>query len=292
MVVMLTLLAMGVSAAQTDHARGVELYKAQKYNEAISVLQQAFKAEDPQSAEYRESALLIGQSYFMLSQAPQAIPWLEKVSTINEANYMLGYAYLQAAQLELSEAAFARLFELKPDSAKAHLLAAQMMLKKQYEDQAMMEVNKALALDPKLPQAHFLRGEMYLFGGQLDDGIGELKAELENDPNFAMAWYRLGDAYTRKEDWATAIPDLQRAVWLNPDYSGPYILLGKCYFKQSNFSNADGILRRALKLDPNNESAIYLLGQTLMAEGRQDEGRAELEKLRALKTAPTGFLPR
>ncbi len=48
----------------------------------------------------------------MLSQAAKAIPWLEKVPAVNEANYMLGYAYIMANQLDRSEAAFARLFKL------------------------------------------------------------------------------------------------------------------------------------------------------------------------------------
>src|SRR5256885_12804662 len=149
-------LLLSASVPSEAHQRGVELYKQQKYPDAIAVLEQASKTEDPVTPEYKESALLIGQSYFMLSQAPKAIPWLEKLPSVNEANYMLGYAYLQTAQQDQAEAAFARLFGLKPESAAGHLLAGQMMLKKEYHDQAVIEVNKALALDSKLPEAHFL----------------------------------------------------------------------------------------------------------------------------------------
>jgi cytochrome c-type biogenesis protein CcmH/NrfG len=60
-------------------------------------------------------------------------------------------------------------------------------------------------------------------------------------------------------------------------------LLGKCYYNTHNYSNAEGILRRALVLDPNNYAANYLLGRTLIAEGQADEGRALLEKLKALQ---------
>lgn len=268
------------------HQRGVELYKQQKYADAIAALQEAVKTEDPAGPDYKESALLIGQSYFMLAQAPKAIPWLEKVTNINEANYMLGYAYLQNKQPADSEAAFARLFGLKPDSAAAHLVAARMLVKKEYEAYAIDEARKAVALDPKLPEAHFLLGEMALYQGRIDEGLSEMNQEIAINPGFAMAWYRRGDAYARQEKWDAAIPDLQRAVWLNPDYSGPYILLGKCYFKTANYSNAEGILRRALALDPRNYSATYLLGQTLMNEGKKDEGRQVLEKLKTLRQAP------
>jgi tetratricopeptide (TPR) repeat protein len=113
----LALLLVLAAAANDAHQRGLDFYKQQKYADAITALEDAVKAEKPDSAAYKESMLLIGQSYFMLSQAPKAIPWLEKVPGVNEANYMLGYAYLQTKQPNESEAAFARLFGLKPESA-------------------------------------------------------------------------------------------------------------------------------------------------------------------------------
>jgi predicted Zn-dependent protease len=276
------LLALMLPAASNTaaHQHALELYKEQKYADAIAAFEDAIKTEKPGSADYNESALFIGQSYFMQSQAPNAIPWLEKVPGLNEANYMLGYAYLQTRAPDKSEAAFARLFGLKPDSAAAHLVAAEMMLKKEYETEAVAEAQKALALDPKLPESHFLLGEVAIYRGRLDEGIQDLEAELALNPGFAMAWYRLGDAYTRKQSWDAAIPNLQRAVWLNPDYNGPFILLGKCYLKTGNLSNAEGILKRGLLIDPNNREANYLLGQTLMAAGKTDEAKAVLDKLK------------
>ena len=124
----------GVSA---EHQRGLDLYKEQKYAEAVQALEQAAKGENAQSAEFRESALLIGQSYFLLSQAPKAIPWLERVPGVNEANYMLGYAYLQAKEQDKSRQAFARLFGVEANSAAGHLVAGQMMLKKDFAEQAL-----------------------------------------------------------------------------------------------------------------------------------------------------------
>ena len=277
---LITLWLAGISTGV--HARGVDLYKHQKYTEAVAALEEAAKAEPPDSSEYKESALLIGQSYFMLSQAQKAIPWLEKLPGVNEANYMLGYAYLQNGQQDRSEAAFARLFDLNPASAAGHLVAGQMMYKKDFRDEAEAEVRKALTLDPKIPQAYFLLAEAAIGQGRLDEAITLLDKELEIDPNFSMVWYRLGDVYSRQQRWTQAIPHLQRAVWLNPSYSGPYILLGKCYYNTQNFSNAESILRHAVTLDPKNYAANFLLGRTLIAEGQAEEGRALLEKLKSL----------
>lgn len=269
--------------AATLHDQGVEKFKQHDYNAAIELLQNASKTESSGTPAFKESMVMIGQSYFMLSQAPKSIPYLEKVAGLIDADYMLGYAYIENRQPDQSEQAFARLFHLKPDSAQGHLLAAQMLLKKGFEGDAAPELQRAASLDPNLPETNFLLAEIALYQGQTAAGLAYLQKEIALNPNFSMAWYRLGDAYSRQQNWDEAVPQLQRAIWLNPDFSGPYILLGKCYFKQKNYSNAEGILRKGLALDPQNASATYLLGQTLMAEGRSDEAHAVMQKLKSLQ---------
>jgi tetratricopeptide (TPR) repeat protein len=276
-------LQVGLSSPDSLHQRGVEEFKAHQYAAAIATLQSASEAETAGGPNYKESMLMIGQSYFMMGQAPKAIPFLEKVAGLTDADFMLGYAYVQNRQPELSEIAFSRLFHRDPKSPAGHLLAGQMLLKKEYQAEAQNELEQAVRLNPGLPEAHFLLGEIAIFEGRLPAAIEYLQAELSLNPNFSMAWYRLGDAYVRQQEWDSAIGHLQRAIWLNPDFSGPYILLGKCYLKQQNYSNAEGILRKGLQLDPKNASGTYLLGQTLMAEGKSDEARAEMEKVKALK---------
>lgn len=276
-------LAFVIAATLSAHAEGVRLYKDRHYAEAIQTLESAIKTEPPDSADYRESALLIGQSYFMLSKAPESIPWLSKLPDVNEANYMLGYAYLQAGQPAESERAFARLFKLKPESAAGHLLAAQLLLKKEYREAALSEIQKAVQLDPTLPEAHFILGEIEIAQGEFARAKDHLQRELEINPNFFMAWYRLGDVYAREQQWTEAISNLQRAVWLNQEYSGPLILLGKCYFETKSYSNAEGVLRRSLVIDPKNVSATYLLGRTLVAEGKTEEGKALLGRVAELR---------
>ena len=265
------------------HKQGAAFYEQKKYPEAIAALEKAVQSEDPHSTDYAESTLYIGQSYFSLLQPAKAIPWLEKTTPTVEVNYMLGNAYMQTREVDKAEMAFARLYGVPASSAAGHILAAELMLKREYEEDALAQARKALALDPKLPGAHFMLGEIAVFHASLDEGLAEMGKEIEINPNFSMAWYRLGEILARQEKWPVAIPNLERAIWLNADFSGPYIVLGKCYFKTANYVNAEGILRHALTLDPNNYAATYLLGQTLIAAGQKDEGRAVLEKLKGME---------
>ena len=128
-----------------------------------------------------------------------------------------------------------------------------------------------------------LLGEVAIYQADIEGAITDLKKEIEINPTFAMAHYRLGDAYTRADQFDEAQGPLERSVWLNPNYSGPYILLGKVYLKRKQLANAEGVLRHALQLDPQNPTAHYILGQTLMQDGKPDEGKKELARWQELK---------
>jgi tetratricopeptide (TPR) repeat protein len=276
-------------ALMDDHSAGVEFYKQHQFTKTIESLERAVANEKPGTPEYRESAVLLGQSYYLTSKLPEASQWLQKAVDggvrINEVYYMLGNCYIKQRQADKSRAAFAAMFSVPYDSAAAHLVTAEFMIKQEYEELAAKELAQALDLDPKIPQAHYLIGIMAIFRNDLAKGMDELRQEIAINPGFAMAHYKLGDAYTRREDWDNAIPALERSVWLNPDYSGPYILLGKSYFKKKDLGSAEGMLKRAVRLDPLNYQAHYMLGQVLMEAGKTEEGRKVLEESQKLRGA-------
>jgi tetratricopeptide (TPR) repeat protein len=273
---------------EVTHLRGVVAFRLREYPKAIEALTKSAAQESPGSADIRESLLLLGQSYFLSSKMAETIAALEKAAAegarSNELFYMLGIAYIQQRQPEKASRAVASLFAVPPDSAAAHVLTAQMMMKHEFEEFATNELKRGIALDARLGGAHYLLGEIAVYRGDIEGGIEEFRQELLINPNSPMAYFKMGDAYTRREDWDHAIPYLQRSVWLNPDFSGPYILLGKSYWKKKDFANAEGMLRQAIRMDPQNQSAHYILGQVLMQSGKPEDGRKMLERSQQLRS--------
>lgn len=276
------LLQLGVT-----HQSALSAYKQHRFPEAVAGFQEVLKSEEPGSTAYNESVLLLGQSLYLQSKYSDSIPWLEKAvsakSPTPEAAYMLGNACILTRHSDCAVQAFAQLFQVRADSAAAHLATARMMMRQDLDDDAAAQAKAALEMDARIPEAHFLLGEVAIFHGDLDNAIAELKKEIAINPGYAMAHYRLGDAYSRTENWDEAMAPLERSVWLNPNYSGPYILLGKGYLKRKELANAEGVLRHALRLDPQNLSAHYLLGQTLMQEGKADQAEKEFARWKELK---------
>jgi tetratricopeptide (TPR) repeat protein len=271
----------------SEHQTALAAYKQHKFPEAVAHFTEALKSELPGTAEYDESVLLLGQSYYLDSKYKDAIPWLEKAtaskSPTPEAAYMLGNACIFTQQTDQAVKAFAQLFQVGANSAAAHITTARMLLHQDADGEAAKQAKLALEVDPRIPEAHFLLGEVAILHADIDGAITELKKEIEINPSFAMAHYRLGDAYGRREMWDEAMAPLERSVWLNPNYSAPFILLGKGYLKRKELANADGVLRHALRLDPQNLSAHYLLGQTLMQLGKPEEAKKEMDRWKELK---------
>ena len=270
---------------------GVAYYHADDPLNAIATLAKVVERLPPNSLQRREAEQILGLGSFAVGRFAEAIPYLEstrKWAGDNlELSYALGQAYIQTRRPDDARRVIASAYGVAPDSAAAHLLAAQIMVRLEMEEQAAGELEKALAKDARMPNANFLLGQMALFRGRVDDAIALTSKELASNPGHSAAWTQLGDAHVRRSEWDAGIAALQKSIWLNPYYSAPYILLGRAYVKKERPDAAEAMLRRAIQYDPNNRSAHYLLAQLLQQSGRTDEAAREFEIAERL-TGPRG----
>ncbi|HEY3122045.1 MAG TPA: tetratricopeptide repeat protein [Vicinamibacteria bacterium] len=269
------------AAPRVAEMLGVAYYHAGDPLRAIEQLAAVVDRLPEGSLERREAVQVLGLSHYLAGHLAEAVPFLEKTREIApdnlELSYALGMAYIQTRQPTKARESWARTFRAPPDSAAAHLVTAQMMIRAGMDEMAEAELKQALAKDARLPHVHFLLGQTALFRGRLDEAVALLQREIEVSPGDSMAFYRLGDAFARRLEWDAAIASLQRSIWLNPYFSGPYILLGRAFLKKGDTVTAEGMLRRAVQYDPNNKAGHYMLGQLLQQTGRAEEARRELE---------------
>jgi tetratricopeptide (TPR) repeat protein len=271
-------------------AQGVAQYHAGDAVAAIATLAPLIGKLKEGSVERREAVQVLGLSHYLAGHLALAVPLLEETrgwaAENVELNHILGTIYVETQKADQARDCFARVFGVPTESAAAHLLAAQMMIRVEQEAMAEAELKQAIQKDARLPQAHFLLGQMALFRGRFDEAIALTRQEIDLNTANGMAWSQLGDAYVRQLRWDDAVAALQKSIWINPFYSAPYILLGRAYMKKGQPDAAEGMLRRAIEYDPNNKAAHYLLGQLLQQAGRADEAARELEIANRLQGQP------
>ena len=222
-----------------DLELGTAYYKKSDFPKAIDYLKKASLA-DPSNGEATQ---LLGLSYYLSGRPTEAIPLLEKVQgwyprANIDAAYILGICYIQTKDYPHARAAFARMFDVPPDSAAAYMFTARMLLRQEFDPVAEEYAQKAAAVDPKLPLVHFLLGELYLYKSRLPEAIAEFQKELMINPGHAQTYYKLADAYSRIQKFEDAERLLQRSIWLDATSTGPYILMGKVLEKKGEFELA------------------------------------------------------
>jgi tetratricopeptide (TPR) repeat protein len=271
------------------HLLGVAYYHADDHLRAIELLAPVATAWPEDSLERREAVQILGLCHFIVGRFAEAVPFLEATrawAANRELGYVLGQAYVQTHRPDRAREVFADTFSVAPDSAAAHLITAQMMIRLEFEEFAEKELTRAIEKDPTLPQAHALLGQVAIFRGRLDEGIRLTRQEIALNPGNAMAFQQLGDALVRQRKWDEGMTALQQSVWLNPFYSAPYIVLGRAYMQKGQPATAEGMLTRAIQYDPNNRTAHYLLGQLYQQMGRLEEAKREFAIAERLQGQP------
>src|SRR5437763_6948120 len=266
-----------------SHELGAAYYKKGDYFHAADSFKQAVQ----QDSQDNESTQMLGLSYYLSGKPAEAIPFLERVQDWYpranvDASYILGQCYIQTKDYPHARLAFAKMFDLAPDSAGSYLLTARMLFRQEFEPVALEYAQKAIALDPKLPGAHQLLGEIHLFESKIPEAIADFQAELALNPSDAATYYKLADADSRIQKFDDAEKLLQRAIWLDPSSTGPYVLMGKVLEKKGEPELAIRALRHAAAMDPNNSITHHLLGQAYRDLGNTEEAERELKTAQQL----------
>ena len=167
------------------------------------------------------------------------------------------------------------------ETAAQHYSTGLSLLEKGKYDQAIAELDKALALDPDIAvdpgyaKAYSDRGLAYSNKGSYDQAIADLTKALALDPNtkvasgYAKAYSDRGQVYSNQGQYDLALVDYTKAIELDPNNAEYYDQRGWCYRNRSfqqptdEYALALADLTKALALDPNNteyydrRSAIY-----------------------------------
>jgi TolB-like protein len=110
-----------------------------------------------------------------------------------------------------SEANYQRALQLNPDDFSAHLGYAHLLSITSRHDQALREVDRALATEPRSPIASTLKGQFLFNARRYGDAAEQLRSTLESHPTFWIALLHRGRLYERDGRYEEALAAFSKA---------------------------------------------------------------------------------
>jgi tetratricopeptide (TPR) repeat protein len=169
----------------------------------------------------------------------------------------------------------------QPYSSSAHARLADEYLKHDYLAAAAGEFREALALDEKNQDALLGLAGVAARAGDTEAAQELSGAAVAQRPQDLEALHALGVTRAQGGRMKEAVETFERALALRPE--DPVLLLNAaaCYAELRDWTPAEACCRRALESAPRNPLARRLLASFYFAQGKNDQGTAETERLAA-----------
>ena len=178
-------------------------------------------------------------------------------------------------------AAFREAIRFRPGHAEALNNLGLVLTQTDRTDEAIAAFRDAIRLRSDYAEARANLGGVLVIV-DADEAIQQLNDALALDPGLVNAHYNLSRAYSQNADRNKEIEHLVKAIGISPKFAKAHFALGKALVADRRIDEAVTHLERALQLDPSLGEARYQLGLALVRAGRRDEAQRELEASRPL----------
>jgi DNA-binding winged helix-turn-helix (wHTH) protein/TolB-like protein/Flp pilus assembly protein TadD len=209
------------------------------------------------------------------SAARKALVFDEELA---EGHAALAHALLHEWKLEASGREFRRALRLNPNNTSFYFAYGEYLADTHRQDEAIAELNKALALDPLSPEINgMLLWPKYL-KRDYDGALEACRKTLKLYPDDWMSHWWSGVAYLMKGDFGEALPELQKGRALNPDANGPVAALGAAYALSGNRAEAEKLLAELMSRRSRQYVSPMDIVTVYHALGQKDEMFQWLDK--------------
>lgn len=138
-------------------------------------------------------------------------------------------------------------------------------------------LERSLALDPRDADGQDLAGYGWFLAQDFDRARARYESALLLDATRPAAWGAIGAILLNEGRAACALEPLSEAVRLAPEDANAHYVLAKCAEELGRAREAEASYRRALELHPGLIEPYNRLASVLLRDGREDEGRRQLE---------------
>ncbi len=181
----LLFLLVAINACDADtgsgdvHAsRGIEAYRAGRYDEGIDELQQAIEMGVTRY-DLEEVYTVLGNNYDALELYDEAINAYEKAIELNpdyyKARVNLGITYRHIGDIDQAEENYKRALSIEPDYAELHASIGALYIFKAEPELAIESLERSIELDSQVAVAHSNLALAYAMVGRFEEAEASLR---------------------------------------------------------------------------------------------------------------------
>ena len=190
--------------------------------------------------------------------------------------------YLGITAGVLAQAEYERVFELTPESARAHQLRGESYQAQGRVRESEAEYEAALAASPRSVEVLVALGDLTRLNAAYDEALAYYSRAAEVAPRNYDILYGLGVCHSYRQEHAKAALSFREALRLEPGSAPAHLALGSSLLQTGQTSAAVTELEAAKRLEPRMRQAYFLLGRAYRALGRSEEADAAFAKLQEL----------
>ncbi len=185
--------------------------------------------------------------------------------------------------LELAECACRQALERDPEDGALHALLAVILAARGEPGEAIAAAHRALALGHETGGVWKTLGDLHHARMEIPQSIAALGRAVELDPAAAESIAGFALASLTAEDQASLRALLESAAARPDAGANTLFALGAMYLREGELARARAAHERLLRLAPGEPEVHYNLGLIALRQGREEDGRREMERFRELK---------
>jgi tetratricopeptide (TPR) repeat protein len=257
---------------------GLAYYKTGDIAHASHEFEAVYATQPGNDPNHERVALLLSECYLRQDENERVVALLDPLAASDPNNrtldYELGTALLHEGQIERGTPFIQRLLE-GGETAEGHMLMAYTRLKAEDKGGAIVEVDRAIALNPNLPEAYSLRGRLAYLESDMKGTEASFHKALALDPNNFDALLWLGTLLREEGQFQDSEKNLAHALELRPKEIRARFQFARLSSDEGNDKRAATLLEALIKDAPEFMEAHRTLATIYFRLGREEDGRRE-----------------
>lgn len=263
-------------------------YKAGHIADAVREFEAVYAGLSPSDGNRERVALLLAECYLREGENARVVALLDPMAGSDQDNpaldYELGTALLHEGQTERGALLIERLLK-NGDTAQAHMLMAYTRYQAHDKGAAMVEVNKAIAINPNLPEAYSLKGRLAFLESDMKGAEASFRKALTLDANNFEALLWLGTLLRQEGRLEESQKFLSHALELQPTEVRARYQFARVCSDLGDDKRAATLLEALVKDHPEYTEAHRSLVTIYFRLGRAEDGRRERKVVEQMDSA-------